>query len=356
MHTQKRLAPEWADIDAVILAWPHRDTDWAPWLEQARQTYLNLIQAINHARAGVILLCSKDDIESVATQLSSDARVLLVPADFNDTWVRDYGFLTVVDENALGHPVEFTFNGWGEKFDACADNQVNSRYLSSLCKQPLTSISLVAEGGALEIDGNGVLLSTKLCLTNPKRNGDLSLEAYAEVFSASLGCSKVIIFEHGHLEGDDTDGHIDTLVRFTPNTGLVLQGAKNRKDDSHFAGLEALSQECTEKLPEHRQFHLPLPFIESEDGDRLPASYANYLICNGNVLLPIYGQPEDAEAISTVEEAYPHFNVVPVDCSVLVQQYGSLHCISMQVPKNTLTSETLSCLNQGVSIHATINP
>ena len=157
---------------------------------------------------------------------------------------------------------------------------------------------------------------------------------------------------HGHLEGDDTDGHVDTLVRFTPNTGLVIQACDNRPDDSHFEGLKALCDECAHELPEHQQYRLPLPLINNEDGDRLPASYANYLICNGAILLPIYGQDEDREAIEVIQRAFPNYIVEPIDCRVLVRQYGSLHCISMQVPKNTLKDDIIERLKKGVSLHA----
>ncbi|MEW9798555.1 agmatine deiminase family protein [Alteromonas sp. CYL-A6] len=358
MQTPRALLPEWTDIDAVLLAWPHANTDWAPWLEEARATYLDVIAAINRHNAGVILLCSPDDLSDVQSRLNTDARVLLVPASFNDTWMRDYGFLTCADASHpgdTGTPVEFRFNGWGEKFDAREDNQVNQRYLAAMCQLPLKTSPVVAEGGALEIDADGHLLSTAQCLLNPKRNGQMTLDDYRDVFRDMLGCRTVTILENGHLEGDDTDGHIDTLVRFTPDKGLVIQAADNRPTDSHYPGLTALCEECKDKLPDHTQYHLPLPLIENDEGDRLPASYANYLICNQAVLVPVYGQPEDAEALRTVQQAYPDFTVEPVDCSVLVRQYGSLHCISMQVPVNTLKTDILNALDQGVTVYATDN-
>lgn len=358
MQSPRVLLPEWTDIDAVLLAWPHAKTDWAPWLEEARQTYLTVIAAINRQNAGVILLTAPSDVDEVKSRLPDNARVLIVPGSFNDTWMRDYAFLTCADTHqpdAVRTPVEFQFNGWGKKFDASEDNQVNQRYLAALCQTPLHASPVVAEGGALEIDAGGHLLSTAQCLLNPERNGDMTLDAYRDAFCNTLGCNSVTILENGHLEGDDTDGHIDTLVRFTVDNGLVIQAAENRPDDSHYAGLHALCRECREKLPEHKQFHLPLPFIVNDHGDRLPASYANYLICNRAVLVPVYGQPEDSEALAVIEKAYPDFVVEPIDCRVLVRQYGSLHCISMQVPVNTLKSDIVNTLNQGVTVYATDN-
>ncbi|MBU3023579.1 agmatine deiminase family protein [Aestuariibacter sp. A3R04] len=348
------LVPEWEAVDAVILAWPHDATDWAPWLEDTRQTYLSVIKAVNAADAGVILLCRPDDIADVQARLDGTAKVLIVGAKYNDTWARDYAFLTCRDAHdaqAIGQPVEFTFNGWGEKFNALRDNDVNTQYLASLCQLPIQSSHIVAEGGALEIDGNGHLLSTAQCLLNPKRNDDMSLNDYREAFTSILGCSTFTVFQHGHLEGDDTDGHIDTLVRFTPDSGLVIQAADNRPDDEHFSGLTALCDECAAALPEHKQFRLPLPSMFNDDGDRLPASYANFLICNRSVLFPVYGQEEDELALSVAKQAFPGHQIVSVDCAPLVRQFGSLHCISMQVPTNTLRNDVLTQLKQGVTVY-----
>lgn len=342
------LIPEWKASEAVILAWPHQDTDWAPWLEDVRQTYLSIIRIINANQAGVLLLCREEDMDDVESRLAADARVMLIKADYNDTWARDFAFLSCGNPEAP-YPVEFTFNGWGNKFDASKDNLVNQRYLAPLCREKLRTSAIVAEGGALEIDDSGHLLSTASCLYNPARNGEMSGDAYREEFTAYLGCAQLSIFANGHLEGDDTDGHIDTLVRFTPTSGLVIQAAENRPEDSHYRGLAALVQECAEALPDHTRYLLPLPAMFNDDGDRLPASYANYLICNHTVLLPVYGQSEDSEAVAVMQQAFPHHEIVPVNCATLVQQFGSLHCISMQVPCNTLKTDVIHQLNSGVT-------
>lgn len=348
MENTLQLLPEWAPQEAIILAWPDKKTDWLAWLDNARQVYLDLIKAINQAGTGVILLIREQEIASFETLAGELQKVLLVSADYNDTWVRDYGFLTCQRANGL-QPIEFTFNGWGNKFNAQKDNLINKNVLAKLCKLPLISFDLVAEGGALEIDQQGHLLSTSFCLLNPQRNGDLSLQQYAQMFSQSLGAKKISIFDNGHLEGDDTDGHIDTLVRFTPENGLVIQSAYNRPNDPHFSGLAALVEECRVKLPEHQIFELPLPEIYADDGGRLPASYANYLINNQQILCPVYQQAEDQQALKILAEAYPAYKIVAINCLPLVQQYGSLHCISMQVPDGTLKNDVLTQLNQGVS-------
>ena len=350
--TTMQLIPEWYPSDAVILAWPHRNTDWASWLVEAQDTYLTLINAINEAAASVILLCREQELDDARQRIPTSANVMLVVADYNDTWARDYAFLTCKDQQGLHHPIEFTFNGWGQKFNAAKDNLVNRTFLAPLCNTPLHSHAWVAEGGALEINDDGELLSTASCLLNPLRNGEMKLSEYQQIFKETLGATRVCVFQHGHLEGDDTDGHIDTLVRFTPDNNLVIQAADNRPDDSHFAGLSALVTECKSAYPEAELFTLPLPHIVNGEGERLPASYANYLICNDSVLVPIYQQPEDQETLTILQRAYPKHKIVAVDCSVLVRQFGSLHCVTMQVPQSTLREDVLAQLKQGVTLYA----
>ncbi|WP_199271676.1 agmatine deiminase family protein [Paraglaciecola sp. L3A3] len=348
MTNQIKLLPEWSPQEAIILAWPDQHTDWAPWLAEVQNVYLEIIKTLNSIQVGVILLIKKELKDSCKQQLAENARVLLVTADYNDTWVRDYAFLTCTDQ-IKNLPIEFIFNGWGQKFNASKDNKVNRQVLAQLCQNKLKTVDLVVEGGALEIDEHGVLLSTELCLSNPKRNGSFTLAEYETVFAEQLGTEQVIIFKNGHLEGDDTDGHIDTLVRFTPNCGLVIQSAFNRPADSHFTGLNALVEECRKALPRHEIFELPLPYIVNKEGDRLPASYANYLISNQILLCPTYQQAEDTEALGILQKAYPEHKIIGINCLPLVQQFGSLHCISMQVPKGTLKTEVVQQFAKGVT-------
>lgn len=343
-----RLLPEWAPQEAIILAWPDAQTDWQLCLAEVRAVYLEIIKQLNRAQTPVILLIREAEIREIQTHLPAKATLLLVNADYNDTWVRDYAFLSGESANGM-QPIEFIFNGWGNKFDAHKDNQINQGVLADLCQLPLQSIPIVAEGGALEIDEQGHLLSTQFCLNNPERNGTLSLTQYRDVFHQQLGATRVNILENGHLAGDDTDGHIDTLVRFTPDKGLVIQSAFNRPEDSHFEGLRALVQECRAELPEHEIFELPLPNIVNQDGQRLPASYANFLISNQQILCPVYGEPEDRQALSIMKYAYSDYKIVPINCLPLVQQFGSLHCITMQVPTGTLKPEIVNKFSHGVS-------
>ena len=350
MKEHYTLLPEWTAQEAVLLVWPDVYTDWLPWLETVQSVYLEIIATLNQAKTSVVLLVRKSAIKSCKEKLSKEASVLLVQADYNDTWIRDYGFLTCSNGEAV-KPIEFVFNGWGEKFPANKDNHINQAVLSQLCTLPIRSIELVLEGGAVEINQHGTLLSTALCLSNPKRNGLKSLEEYQQNFASHLGASKSTILQHGYLAGDDTDGHVDTLVRFTPNSGLVIQSAFNRPRDPHFSQLNALVDECVEAFPGHQIFELPLPNVINDEGQRLPASYANYLISNQHILCPIYQQKEDAIAIEKIQHAYPDFKIVPINCLPLVQQFGSLHCISMQVPEGVLKPEVLHSIEHGVYLY-----
>ena len=337
-----QLLPEWVSQEALILAYPHSNTDWDTWLEDARAVYHAIIEHITTASGVVLLLTDKNDIAALVERYSHQAGVIIIPAEFNDTWVRDYGFLTL-EHNGTLQAIEFEFNGWGNKFNAQLDTQVNRRYLSPLLANPLISYSEIVEGGALEIDSNGHLLSTAKCLYHKARNPDFDQNDYQAFFNRTLGARHTTILEHGHLENDDTDGHIDTLARFTLDNGIVYQGAENRRADSHFTGLSDMVEELQAAFPNATLHPLPLPMIMYKEDNgvstRLPASYANYLIFNDMILAPIYAAPEDQAAIEVLKHAYPHHQIIPVNCTTLVKQYGSLHCITMQVPQGTLKPE-----------------
>ncbi|MCY7296322.1 agmatine deiminase family protein [Alteromonas sp. a30] len=354
----QQLLPEWAEQEAILLAWPDMSTDWAPWLDEVRQTYLSLISEINAADVPVIILMQPYVIEEAQSLINKwnqskpvqVTQLLILPADYNDTWFRDFGFLTCATDSG-NRALDFDFNGWGNKFDASLDTQVTARYFASLLQHEPIKVNFTLEGGALEIDANGHLLSTQLCLSNPERNGNWDAEKHLSIFTEHLGATKISILQHGHLEGDDTDGHIDTLVRFTPNNSVVVQSCSNRPEDSHFAGLKALVEECQLRIKPEHIFELPLPSIFNDDKERLPASYANFLICNQHIFAPIYQESEDKTAIDTLKKAYPNFRIVPINCRSLVQQFGSLHCITMQVPCNTLKSEVITLAKSGIRIY-----
>ena len=227
-----RLLPEYCEQAAVILAWPSQETDWADILESVQSTYLQVIEAINQAGAAVILLVKPEDIASIQARCQHISSLLLLASNYNDTWTRDYCFLTLSNQDDR-KPIEFLFNGWGGKYDGALDNRINQDYLAKLLTKPIERVDWVFEGGAIEIDENGLVMSTASCLLNSHRNGDKSLTEYEQVLKNTLGATQVNIFNNGHLTGDDTDGHIDTLVRYCGDHRIVIQGCSNRPTDSH---------------------------------------------------------------------------------------------------------------------------
>lgn len=356
----QQLLPEWVPQEAVLLAWPDKHTDWLPWLNNVRTTWLELISQLNRNLTPVIMLIRETEIASCKHLVShfnhnqsadnQITRLLLLPADYNDTWLRDYGFLTLsAGENKQA--ISFAFNGWGNKFAADKDNLINENRFADLLQRPLQTVDFVLEGGALEINSEGTLLTTQLCLSNPERNGTFNAAEHHTHFQRQLGAVNTMVLQHGHLQGDDTDGHIDTLVRFTPEHNLVIQSCANRPADSHFEELTKLVAECAELFPQATLFELPLPFTTNTEQERLPASYANFLISNGAVFAPVYQEPEDAQALKTLSHAFPGYHIIPVNCRPLVQQFGSLHCITMQVPVGTLKPQVVRIANSGISVY-----
>lgn len=337
-----RFAAEWEEQDAVLIAWPHANTDWAPMLADVEQVYLELSRQIARFEKLLIVTPEAERVKMKlnATQIDSSA-VVFIDADTDDTWIRDFGPLTVYDKQQAVL-LNFTFNGWGGKFTAEKDNRVNDQVFcsNSVISKRSETIDLVLEGGSVETDGLGSLLTTSTCLLNNNRNPHLSKKQLEGILSDSLGIDHFLWLDHGFLAGDDTDSHIDTLARLCPHD-TILYVSCNQKDDEHYDALERMKKQLAGlKTKSGRHFRLrplPLPAAQVVDGERLPATYANYLLINNAVLVPIYQDPADAVALRTIGQTFPGREVVPIDCRALIQQHGSLHCITMQLPKGTLT-------------------
>ena len=320
---KRRMLAEWEPQSAVQLTWPHEHTDWAPILPEITAVY-----------------------EEMAHEISKREPLLIVDdIPHNDTWARDHGFITVEEVSGERQEVrelillDFCFNGWGEKFEAALDNQINRHlYERGLVKGIYEDhLDFVLEGGSIESDGRGTIFTTTCCLMAPHRNQPLSQQEIEQRLKAYLGAERIVWLNHGSLIGDDTDGHIDTLVRICPDDTLLYTGG----DDAHPDLLEMekeLQQLRTLDGRPYRLLKLPLPhpIYEGEEeqgarGERLPATYANYLIINGAVLVPTYAQPDlDQEAMRTIGLAFPDREIVGIDCRPVIRQHGSLHCCTMQ--------------------------
>ena len=334
-----RLPAEWEPQDAVMIAWPHRDTDWAYMLEDIESTYDNLALAILRFAKLVVVTPHSDYVSDRLLRLGCDMkRVAVVDAPTNDTWTRDYGPLTTLD--ADGNPTlnDFCFNGWGLKFAADRDNLVNRRLVFNglLPGTYRNCLGFVLEGGSVESDGQGTLLVTRDCLLSPNRNGGMTRREISARLKSVLGAKKVLWLEHGALEGDDTDGHVDTLARLAPNNVVLYVGCQNPADP-HYDDLTNMKHDlCALRSAEGRPYSLvELPMAAAaydEDGNRLPATYANFLIINGGILVPTYNHPKnDHLACQIIQSVFPEHEVVPVDCRALIRQHGSLHCATMQL-------------------------
>ena len=327
--------PEWAPQKGVLLAFPHEQSDWASVLPEAFETYAALIKAI--LPQPVILLC--DDIAFVKEFLQSRkvdcGAITFVRYLTNDTWTRDYGPITLQDEDGNLLLKDFLFTGWGLKFAADRDNQANVFLKENgfFGEMPMEPGNLALEGGGLESDGAGTLLTTTHCLLSTNRNPNPDKEAMTAKLQDDLGVERVLWLERGRLEGDDTDSHIDMLARFVDEKSIVYVTCD--PSDPHYEELTAMEEELknfrTLEGEPYRLTALPLPKLLDEEGDRLPATYANFLILNEKVLVPQYGLPEDAKAVATLQRLFPDRTMVPVECRVLIGQGGAVHCATMQL-------------------------
>ncbi|MBA2409164.1 MAG: agmatine deiminase family protein [Gammaproteobacteria bacterium] len=341
MQHIQRLPAEWAPQSGVMLAWPHEETDWAETLAAVEPTYVEIARQI--ARRELVMIVCADDthLRRVYRRLGAEAvdlaAVRLTVAPVNDTWIRDYGPLTV-SSNDAPRLLDFRFNAWGGKYPASRDDALTCALhgKGAFGDIVLERLSLVLEGGSIDVDGEGCMLTTRACLLSPTRNPDFSQSALEARFNEQLGIEQVLWLTHGQLAGDDTDSHIDMLARFC-DPATIAYTACDDPNDPHYAPLKAMAVELAafrtfEKQP-YRLIPLPLPApIISADGQRLPASYSNFLIINDAVLLPIYDDPADEIARQRLAAAFPTREIVCIDCTALIQQYGSLHCMTMQLP------------------------
>ena len=334
-----RLPAEWEPQSAVLLAWPHAGTDWAPRLDAVEDTCSALVAAITRFETAVV--CVPDpEIGAHAVECLREAgadleRVRFVEIAYDDTWLRDSGPITLRDGDRFTL-ADFRFTGWGGKFEASQDDAL----VAGLVERGVfrsdarhRRVDWALEGGAIESDGHGTLLTTWRCLR--QRHPGQPREQIERALRDALSARRVLWLEHGCLQGDDTDAHVDTLARFAPDDAIVYQACSD-PDDPHYAELAAMRRELeafrTVDGRPYRLFPLPWPRPITDEGRRLAASYANYLVVNGAVLVPAYGDAVDAAAAQTIALAHPGREVIAIPCRPLIWQNGSLHCMTMQLP------------------------
>ncbi len=336
--TSLRLPAEWEKQSFVQMTWPHSESDWGEYLQTAEPAFTQIAQEIS-LREKLLIVCSNE--KYVASLLKhSDANLLnivFVELPSNDVWARDHAAITVLDS---GEPLllDFAFNGWGLKYKANCDNQITRKLSQAgVLQNKLRTLGFVLEGGGIESDGQGTILTTSACLLSPNRNPHFSKSQIEEQLKIFLGAQRILWLNHGYMSGDDTDCHIDTLARFC-NENTIVYMSCNDSVDEHYAELKLMEEELrsfkTSSGDEYKLLPLPMPQpIFNAEGVRLPATYANFLIINSAVLAPIYGDPMDTVALKVLKEAFPNHEIVPINCCSLILQRGSLHCATMQFPE-----------------------
>lgn len=346
LYRKRTLPAEWANQSGVQLTWPHADTDWAYILEEVTTCYMRLAYEIALRETLLIVAPRPEEVKALLEERLpkrvTDC-ILYKECPTNDTWARDHAFLTVLSPDGA-ELTDFRFNGWGGKFEATLDNAINRRLAPALNGKYVDYTDFELEGGSIETDGRGTLLTTSECLLNPNRNPRLNKEQIEDLLRERLGVTRFLWLDHGYLAGDDTDSHIDTLARLCPDDTIVYVKCDDKQDE-HYDALRRMEEQLQTFLTETDAPYrlLPLPMaapVYDENGERLPATYANFLIMNTAVLYPTYADPERDEAAAKVlAAAFPGRDIVGVDCRPLIKQHGSLHCVTMQYPYGVLPKE-----------------
>jgi len=335
MKTAKKLPAEWEKQSFLQITFPHEKSDWAYMLDEVTACFVEIIKTASLFQ-DVLVVC--DNVNRVKSNFKSTKNIFYVQVESNDTWARDHGGITVL-ENGKAVIHDYVFNGWGDKFDAGLDNQITKKLYEKGVFENCTikTCDLVLEGGSIESDGKGTILTTSECLLSKNRNEHLSKIQIEQHLKENFGAERILWLNHGYLAGDDTDSHIDTLARFCDEKTIAYVGCENPEDE-HFEALQQMKRE----LQQFRDFEgnpyklveVPLPdACFDADENRLPATYANFTIINGAVLVPVYGVSQDRKALEILQSCFPDRKVIGVNCRVLIEQHGSLHCVTMQYPE-----------------------
>ncbi len=344
-----RLPAEWEHQSGVQLTWPHSETDWYR-LDKVLECYVDIARNIVRFESLLIVCRDEEEARGDIARVCAErgwtldlSRVSFAVAPLNDTWARDHGGIAVYGDNGEKYLYDFVFNGWGLKFGADLDNQLTKNIFNQgVFREDVLGVDMrpfVLEGGSIDCDGQGTLLTTTQCLTSVNRNEYLTRDEIEGELKSAFGLERVLWLDHGDIIGDDTDGHVDTLARFcSPDTIAYVQCTD--PDDPHYEELGRMERQLRSfKTPEGKRYRLvPLPLPEAMylDDYRLPASYANFLIVNGGVLLPGYGSPCDEAARQALQTVFPDREVVLVNCHALLSGHGSMHCVTMQFPDGWL--------------------
>lgn len=354
-----RIAPEWARQAAVILIWPHSNSDWKSQLDEIEKTYIELSRYISRHQKLILVAYDQTQMQHIQDTLTNHCihkdNILIIDIPTNDTWVRDFGPIFVKSENeAENEPenesalLDFEFNAWGDKFEHDYDNQFNQAFKQSLkLDSPLQDIKFVFEAGNLEVNSKNTLLISSTCFNRSSmmsskdlgKDHDKDLASLELKFNQWFGCNQVLWIHNVKLKGDDTEGHIDTLARFCSDDVIAYCAAGHHADPNN----DALNSLATQLKEVKRNNHaiaelvpLPCPQPIFHNGSQLPASYANFLITNHNIFVPVFSDKQDNHALKTLDDLFPSHEIIDIESNTLIKQYGGIHCATMQIPEGFL--------------------
>lgn len=335
------LPAEWYPQSGIQLTWPHAGTDWAYMLDEVQECFINIAREIAKHELLLIVTPEPEEVEKHIAATVNMVNVRFLKCETNDTWARDHGAITMIDVDAPSL-LDFTFNGWGLEFASDLDNQITRHAVDAgvLKGRYINRLGFVLEGGSIESDGMGTLLTTSECLLSPNRNGQLNRIEIEEYLKSTFHFQQILWLDHGYLAGDDTDSHIDTLARLCSTDTIAYVKCEDNEDE-HYEELHAMEEQLktfrTLAGEPYRLLALPMADRIEDNGERLPATYANFLIINDAVLYPTYNQPEnDQIAGDVLQEAFPKHQIIGIDCRALIKQHGSLHCVTMQYPQGVI--------------------
>lgn len=334
------MPAEWAPHRATWLSWPHNLETWPTRLEQVREAWVGMVCALAPHENVCLLVNDQSMEEEVSARLKRAGaamdHVVLLKIPTVDVWMRDYGPTFVVRDSLEG-PIamnDWIFNGWGGKYPAYEDDERVAREIASLLKIPVFDHPIVLEGGSIEVNGAGACLTTEQCLLNKNRNPQMSRAQIEGFLKDALGLKQVIWLGEG-IAGDDTDGHIDDIARFVDTTTVVCIRESNPRDENYRPleeNLERFKGAVDQDGNKLSVVPLPCPGPVSLDGVRLPASYANFYIANDVVLVPVFDDPQDSNALGILRELFPRRKVIGLRCNEVVAGLGALHCVTQQEP------------------------
>ncbi|EAK0877585.1 agmatine deiminase family protein [Campylobacter coli] len=310
--------PEWNEQEYLMLSLPHEKSDWKPYLGEIIQAYKEFVRTASEFQKVLLIAPSKSDFVPFENMANVDFFI----CDTNDTWIRDFGAIDILEDNRL-KALDFTFNAWGNKFQSELDNEVNSKLFKEKFKEKLTKIDFILEGGSIDFNGEGVMLTSSNCLLNENRNSHLDKSQIEAKLKEIFGLKQIIWLENGFIKGDDTDHHIDTLARFIDKNTIAYSVCEDEEDE-HYIPLQKMKKEL--EATGFNLIELPLPRPLYYEGRRLGATYANFVFVNDALIMPFYKDENDEIIRQRLAKALPERKIIGVDARVFLRQNGSLHC------------------------------